>query len=379
MEMTNKCQVECQEYTTTSGHRIGRATLNATASLNALTLDMIDGLYEHLCVWQDDDQVVAVVLDGAGGKAFCAGGDIRQLHTSVLKHDYGQNPYGESFFAREYQLDHLIHTYSKPVLCWGAGIVMGGGVGLMAGASHRVVTPSSKLAMPEVSIGLFPDVGGSWILGRMPGRVGLFLGLTGTRMTASDALFCGMADRFLDDGCLSEVIQAMQGGSWLPVNEGETEGQNGRILTRLLRDIEIQQNQSVPTSKLQENFDDIQGVTDADTPAEILALIKEQKGEWWQRAGTSLEKGCPMTAGLVMEQLERAKYLSLADIFRMELNMAVQCLRSSNFTEGVRALLLERGTDPAWAPATLDDVTQEMLQLYFMPIWGEAQHPLINL
>ena len=377
--MTNNCQVDFQEYGVASGHRIGRATLNAIKSLNALTLEMIDGLYEQLRAWKDDDQVVAVVLDGAGGKAFCAGGDIRQLHASVLDHNHGPNAYGERFFTREYRLDHLIHSYPKPILCWGAGIVMGGGIGLMAGASHRVVTPTSKLAMPEVSIGLFPDVGGSWILGRMPGRVGLFLGLTGTRMTAGDALFCGMADRFLEDGGLPDVLQAMQSSVWLSAGADGSQRHNSQILTQLLRKRESQQDLSVPAAKLQENFADIQFVTDADSSAQMLVLMKNQKGEWWERAAGALEKGCPMTAGLVIAQLERAKHLSLVDIFRMELNMAVRCLRSRNFTEGVRALLLERGTKPVWEPERLEEVTEDMLRLYFTPIWAEAEHPLIGL
>ena len=369
--MTEKCQVRFQEYTTASEHKIGHATLDAQGSLNALTLDMIDALYEQLCRWQEDDGVAAVVLDGAGGKAFCAGGDIRQLHTSVVDNDFGPNPYGEAFFSREYRLDHLIHIYAKPVLCWGSGIVMGGGIGLMAGASHRVVTPSSKLAMPEVSIGLFPDVGGSWILGRMPGRVGLFLGLTGTRMNGADALFCGMADRYLDDSSFADVLAALQGTGW----SGKS-GSDQHILTELLRSLEQQQSLELPASPLQDNFSVIQQVTDAETPLGVLSNIRKLSGDWWERAGNSLEKGCPLTAGLVFEQLTRSRHLSLADIFRMELNMAVSCLRGPNFAEGVRALLLERGSTPEWSPATLEELNTSDLEPYFTPLWPADAHPL---
>ena len=192
--MTENCQVLFREHEGTNGCRIGHATLNAEKSLNALTLDMVDQLYEKLNLWRDDPAIVAVVLDGAGERAFCAGGDIRRLRQSVIDSDYGVNPYGEQFFAREYRLDYLIHRFGKPVLCWGSGIVMGGGIGLLAGASHRVVTQGSRLAMPEISIGLFPDVGAGWFLNRMPGKVGLFLGLTGLRMNAGDALFTGLGN-----------------------------------------------------------------------------------------------------------------------------------------------------------------------------------------
>ncbi|MTI14104.1 enoyl-CoA hydratase/isomerase family protein [Sansalvadorimonas verongulae] len=372
--MTEKCQIRFQEYTTASEHKIAHVTLDAQSSLNALTLDMIDTLYEQLLQWKSDKSIAVLLLDGAGEKAFCAGGDIRQLHRSVIENDFGVNPYGEAFFSREYQLDYLIHTYPKPVLCWGSGIVMGGGIGLMAGASHRVVTPSSKLAMPEVSIGLFPDVGGSWILGRMPGRIGLFLGLTGTRINAADALFCGMADRYLDSTSLPQVLEALQGAHWSHDDRG-----NHIRLSGLLRSLEEDQALELPESSLQKNFSAIQQVTDADTPQEVLAGIRRQNGEWWQRAGDSLEKGCPLTAGLVFEQLARSRHLSLADVFRMELNMAVNCLRGPNFAEGVRALLLERGSQPSWRPASLEQVNDADLRPYFHSLWSDEEHPLVNL
>ncbi|WP_281646020.1 enoyl-CoA hydratase/isomerase family protein [Parendozoicomonas sp. Alg238-R29] len=372
--MTKNCQVQFQEYFSASGHKIARATLDAQGSLNALTLDMIDALYEQFQQWKNDRTVAVVVLDGAGGKAFCAGGDIRQLHASVIESDFGPNPYGETFFTREYRLDHLIHTFPKPVLCWGSGIVMGGGIGLMAGASHRIVTPTSKLAMPEVSIGLFPDVGGSWILGRMPGRTGLFLGLTGTRINGADALFCGMADRLLESDSLPEVLNLMKSTEWQ--NSGQA---NHQALTGLLRALEKQQSVAKVTSPIQEHFEGIQSVTDAETPDEVLKNIRSQHGEWWQRAGDSLEKGCPLTARLVFEQLKRARHLSLADVFRMELGMAVGCLREPNFAEGVRALLLERGSTPAWQPASLEEVKIEDLSPYFSSHWPDGQHPLQDM
>ena len=370
-----KCQeIKCQEYATASGHIVGHARLNAPASLNALTLEMIDALFRQLTMWQEDKRVVAVILDGQGEKAFCAGGDIRKLHTLVLESKGEVNSFGEQFFSHEYRLDYLIHTYGKPVLCWGAGIVMGGGIGLMAGASHRIVTLSSKLAMPEIAIGLFPDVGGSWILGRMPGRTGLFLGLTGTRLNASDALFCGLADRFLGDGTLPDIISAMQTRHWLGNGEEDC-----HVLDNLLRQAEREQAIDAPVSAIRENFDLIQQVTDAERPEQILEAIRAQEGEWWQRAATSLAKGCPVTAAIVGEQLRRARHLSLADVFRMELNIAVRCLNSPNFAEGVRALLLERGSQAMWQPASMADISCDLVREYFISPWPEDCHPLADM
>ncbi len=177
-----------EEIPTADGYVIARATLNAAKSINSLTLEIIRQLDAQLRAWADHPQVVCVFLDGAGEKGFCAGGDVRKLYDSARECGASKrNEYAETFFGEEYVLDHRIHTYPKPLIAWGNGVVMGGGVGLLAGASHRVVTETTRFAMPEITIGLFPDVGGSYFLNRMPGRSGLFLGLTGAHCNASDA------------------------------------------------------------------------------------------------------------------------------------------------------------------------------------------------
>src|SRR5690606_15192614 len=189
---------------------IGIATLNVPRALNALSLEMIDLLKMQLDDWQQDARIAAVWLDAEGDKAFCAGGDVVRLYQSMVDTPTGErNHYAEAFFGREYQLDYLLHTYGKPVICWGHGIVMGGGLGLMSGCSHRVVTEKSRIAMPEITIGLHPDVGGSWFLSRMPGRTGLFLGLTGANINAADALYIGLADRAIGSGLKAQVFDAL--------------------------------------------------------------------------------------------------------------------------------------------------------------------------
>ena len=212
--MTEENVVIFEEPATADGRRIGHARLNAPASLNALSLAMVEQLLPRLKQWIRDPDIVAIVLDGAGSRAFSAGGDIRDLYHSIKEYGDRPNPYAQRFFFLEYALDYRIHTCTKPVLCWGHGIVMGGGLGLLAGASHRVVTPETRIAMPEISIGLFPDVGGSWFLSRLPGRAGLFLALTGAPMNASDALFSGMGDFCIDDSARDAVLADILKAHW---------------------------------------------------------------------------------------------------------------------------------------------------------------------
>src|SRR5690606_38353217 len=189
-----------------NGYRIGVVTLNVPKTLNSLTAEMVDLLLPQLRAWQTDPKIACVLLRGSGDRALCAGGDVVELRNSSLARD-GK---AEAFFEREYRLDYLIHTYRKPILVWGHGVVMGGGLGLLAGASHRVVTAQTRLAMPEVTIGLFPDVGGSWFLPHVPGRTGLFLALTGASINASDTLFLGLADRFLDHAQWPQLLEKLQ-------------------------------------------------------------------------------------------------------------------------------------------------------------------------
>ena len=157
-----------EELTCGNGKVVAMATLNVEKTLNSLSLEMIDLLTAQLVEWQSDDRISVVLFQGAGDRAFCAGGDIQALYQSMVEHPGGPNPYAEAFFEREYRLDYLIHTYSKPVMVWGHGIVMGGGLGIFGGCSHRVATEKSRIALPEITIGLFPDAGASVFLGKMP-------------------------------------------------------------------------------------------------------------------------------------------------------------------------------------------------------------------
>lgn len=357
-----------------SGKCIGVATLNAPKSLNSLSLEMIDLLTPQLKAWQADDNIAAVWLEGEGEKALCAGGDIVRMYQSMVDTPAGErNHYIENFFTREYQLDYLLHTYGKPVICWGHGIVMGGGLGLLAGCSHRVVTERSRIAMPEITIGLHPDVGGSWFLSRMPGRTGLFLGLTGANINAADALYIGLADRAIGSGLKQQVLDALLALEFVADVE-----RNHAMISSVLRNHQLA-DEDMPASPLREHFDTLNQLCDADTLPEVVAQITavQSEDDWLQKAAKTLARGCAQTAWLVWEGQRRVKHLSLADAFRMEWVMSVQCAAHGDFQEGVRALLIDKDGAPAFRYRTVGEVPQAYVDEFFVsPV---APHPLEEL
>lgn len=366
--------VKIEERNCPGGMKLGVITLDAPKSLHALNLDMIRAIDGALVRWADDAQIACVVLLSSTDKAFCAGGDVRSLRTAVVEQPHVvPNPLVQAFFEEEYRLDHRIHTYAKPLLVWGGGIVMGGGLGLLAGASHRVVTESTRIAMPEITIGLFPDVGGSWFLGRMPGRSGLFLGLTGAAMNAADALFTGLGDYFLQQEERNMVLEALTLAQWQA-----TPQLNHQQLDRLLRGFSAPAS-LLPVSEVRANFDTIAALTQAPTLPEVVAAIAAYDGDvvWLQKAAHSLAKGAPSSAALVWAMRERTRHLSLAQVFRLELIVAVQCCAHPDFAEGVRALLIDKDNAPHWTPASLDGISAAYLDEYFAAPW--TQHPLSDL
>lgn len=246
-----------EEVNCLTDKKIAVATLNSTRSLNALSGDMIDLLMPKLLEWRDNDDIVMIFLQGSGDKAFCAGGDIVHMYNAMTESAMKEStttansdakdksvPALEQYFTKEYQLDYLIHTFNKPFLVWGQGIVMGGGLGLMVGASHRVVTESSRIAMPEISIGLYPDVGGSYFLNRMPENCGLFLGLTGASINAADAKYTKMADFFLLNEHKQKLLTALSEVKW-----GDTIALNHDKLSDVLQSFEQDVKASLPNSQ----------------------------------------------------------------------------------------------------------------------------------
>jgi enoyl-CoA hydratase/carnithine racemase len=370
--MTDLPSVLFEERQGAAGKKIGVATLNAERSLNSLTLDMIDLLQEKLTAWEADADIACVFLQGSGEKAFCAGGDVVALHAGSAA--YGEelpNQGAIDFFTREYQVDYHIHTYSKPIVVWGTGIVMGGGLGLMSGASHRVVTESTRMAMPEVTIGLYPDVGGSWFLNRAPGRTGLYLGLTGASFNAADAKFVGLADRFVPAAEKDSVMSTLA--------ETDLSENASATISAVLHKFEKDNIEQQPAGNVQSHYDQIQDLTDADTIAELFDRITGYEGDdkWLSKAAKGLAGGCPITPYLVQQQLERTRHLSLADVFRLELTMSTNCAKRGHFKEGVRALLIDKDRNPQWTPASVAEVSEAEVAAFFEEPWD--QHPLADL
>lgn len=367
-----------RELATLDGHAIGCAQLHAPKSLNALTLDMIRLLDGQLRAWQENPAIACVVLHGAGERAFCAGGDVRSLYRAIKEQGASATHAAAlAFFSEEYRLDYLIHTYGKPVIVWASGIVMGGGVGLMAGASHRIVTETSRIAMPEITIGLFPDVGGSWLLRRMPGKTGLFVALTGASLNAADATMSGLADYVLAVPQFDEMCQRLQSARW------QSQADDDRAtVSEILSALAASAKATLPASNLQRHAATIDALCAGTDLAAIVGRIREcdSADEWLQRAAKSLAAGSPTTAALIWELRRRAQSLSLAEVFRMELTVAMQCCARPDFPEGVRALLVEKDGNPRWTPARLEDVSPAWLAGHFVePEWPLGRHPLHDL
>jgi len=365
-----------QELSANNGKKIAIATLNSERSLNALSGEMIDALYPQLIKWHQDNDIAVVFLQGAGEKAFCAGGDIVHLYNEMKAHVGEYAPAIEEYFTKEYQLDYLIHTFNKPFIVWGSGIVMGGGLGMMVGASHRVVTETSRIAMPEISIGLYPDVGGTRFLNNMPDACGLFLGLTGASINAADAKYTKLADFFMLNERKAYFIELLQQVNW-----GDTIALNHEKLSALMLEEELTDSAKLPVSQLKAQKNVITKVMNHDNLVDIVEAIINTKTDdkWFSRAQKSLKQGSALSACLVYRQLTEGKNLTLSDCFRLELNLSVKCGKYGEFVEGVRALLIDKDNKPQWKFANVKEVDANVIDWFFKSKWSAQQHPLAAL
>ncbi|KZN18564.1 MULTISPECIES: enoyl-CoA hydratase/isomerase family protein [Pseudomonas] len=362
-----------EELTGTDGARIGIASLDAEKSLNALSLPMINALRDQLDAWAKEPQIVCVLLRGNGTKAFCAGGEVRSLVEACRALPGEVPPLAAHFFAAEYRLDFNLHTYPKPLICWGHGYVLGGGMGLLQGASIRIVTPSSRLAMPEIGIGLYPDVGASWFLSRLPGKLGLFLGLTGAQMNGRDAIDLDLADRFLRDDQQHELIEGLLQLNW----QEQTAMQLNSLLKALQQEAiaQMPQAQWLPRREL---IDELLDVSDVRCAWKAISALRDHSDPLLGRAAKTMAEGSPLTAHLVWEQIVRARHLSLAQVFQMEYTMSLNCCRHPEFSEGVRARLIDKDHKPHWHWPDINNVPEAAVEAHFRKVW-EGRHPLADL
>jgi enoyl-CoA hydratase len=344
---------------------LGLLTLDRPQALNALSLEMLRRLTESLLAWAQDPQVTAVVLRGAArdGKApaFCAGGDLRFFHRAARAGD----PALEDFFTEEYALDHLIDAYPKPMIALMDGVTLGGGMGIAQGARVRVVTEHSRLAMPETGIGLVPDAGGGWFLGRLPGACGEWLALTGHALGPADALALGLADVFVPSGLLPAVVEALadqpieSGAQALATVRARAQAVPGATLDR----VSIDRHFSAPTLRA------------------IAESLSADHGDWARDTLAALRRLSPLMMAVALEQVRRARTMTLADELRMERGLVRRAfhLRSparSEAVEGIRALAIDKDRAPHWNPPHIEDVTPAMLAPFFDSPWPGFAHPL---
>lgn len=335
-------------------NRVGFLTLNRPAGLNAVTLDMVRVLHRQLKEWADEQDVVAVVLRGAGEKAFCAGGDIRSLYDSYQN---GDNLHRD-FFEEEYALDQYIHAYTKPLLALMNGFVLGGGMGLVQGASLRVISERTRMGMPEVGIGYFPDVGGSYFLSRLPNHLGFYMGLTGNHVGSADSLFAGLADYCVPHEQFAELERRLDEQDWsMPPLQA---------LTNLLVSMGGTELPDAPFKTLAPAIDE--HFSHDNVAAILQSLASETRAEyrdWAAETLKTMDSRSPLSMSVTLEMLRRGRNLSLAECFAMELHLDRQWFDEGDIIEGVRALIVDKDKNPRWNPPTLDDVTPARVAAFF--------------
>ncbi|OBX19205.1 enoyl-CoA hydratase [Erythrobacter sp. QSSC1-22B] len=337
--------------------RVGHISLDRPKALHALTLDMCHAMSAALAGWAGDAAIEAVVLDHAEGRGFCAGGDIGMLRHSALN-DGGKT--GREFFHDEYQLNHQLFAYDKPVVAFMDGITMGGGVGIAMPCKYRVATENTRFAMPETGIGLFPDVGGGWYLSRLEGRLGQFLALTGARLDGAECLWAGIATHYLPSEKLAEAKARII----------KHPDRIGGILSDLA--------ETPPKARLESNLDRINRHFASDRFEDILASLEAEAGnddgEWAAKELATLRTKSPQTCKVALRQLANAKgFTDFADNMRQEYRIASRVITRPDFAEGVRAVIVDKTGDPAWNPATPEGVSEELLDSIFAPLPADEE------
>ncbi|MCW2246648.1 enoyl-CoA hydratase [Azospirillum fermentarium] len=314
---------------------IGRITLNRPKALNALTLEQIRQIDPALRRWAADPAIAAVVIDGAGDRAFCAGGDIRALYDAAVA---GDEAFLVDFYREEYTLNRLIKTYPKPYVALLDGITMGGGVGLSVHGRHRVATERITFAMPETGIGFFPDVGGTYFLPRCPGAVGTYLGLTGARLKVADALYAGIATHVTPSDKLGDLLAALAD---IPAG-GDADGDVAAVLARFHQD-----PGPAPLAARREAIDRLFAGT---TVTAIKAALAADADPWAAETLATLNTKSPTAVAATLEQLRRGKTLDFDDAMRLELTLGVHMALAPDFREGVRAVIVDKDNAPQWQP-----------------------------
>jgi enoyl-CoA hydratase len=335
---------------------LGLITLNRPQALNALTRDMCLRMTEQMNAWRADVRILAVAVRGAGGRAFCAGGDIRAL--------YEQGRAGsrapQDFYRDEYRLDSLIHRYAKPYVALLDGITMGGGVGISVHGRHRIVTERTVFAMPETGIGFFPDVGGSYFLPRCPGELGMYLGLTGERLKGGEALYAGIGTAFVRSASIPALIESLT-----QLSDGRGAGE--AVAAAIGRHLAPHDVPAV--AALQPKID--RTFAGASVEAIFAALQNEGADEFASKTSATLAAKSPTALKLSYRLLRAGRNRTLDQCLAMEFRLALHTMQGDDFYEGVRAVIIDKDNRPAWHPTRLEEVSEAAIDAYFAPLGAD--------
>jgi enoyl-CoA hydratase/carnithine racemase len=369
------------EVATHVANRIGFIELERPKALNALSTGMIRAIHAALEQWREDPDVVAVVVRSAHPRAFCAGGDIRFLYESAQR---GESDARDTFFIEEYRLNHAIFTYPKPYIALMNGVVMGGGMGISQGAHRtgglRVVTGSTKMAMPETRIGLFPDVGAGWFLARTPGALGRYLAVTGETIGAADALYAGLADAYIDDDALPALLESLR---------GETFAHGSEVVACVERAAAAHQVTPAPDASSLANsralIDRHFALPDI---GQILASLEQvgaagsaesaDEAGWAEQTVAVLRERSPLSMAISLDVVSRAEG-SMADVLRRDLDLTRTCFEDGDVVEGIRARIIDKDNAPRWRFARIEDVSADDVARMFVSPWPSGEHPLRDL
>ena len=326
---------------------VGRIRLNRPKAIHALTTRMCDAMSSALLRWREDRSVQLVLIDHAEGRGFCAGGDVVMLARS------GNEDADEAkrFYFAEYRLNHLLFTDPKPTIAIMDGITMGGGVGISQPCTFRIATENTRLAMPETGIGLVPDVGGGWYLSRLPGRVGQFMVLTGARLDGAECHYLHLATHYVGQAGIEDLVERIMKAP------ARAKGALGAAAA------------AVPEAKIEQNLPQITKLFASDRLEEVIGALEADGTDWAQTELATLRSKSPLSCKVSLRLLaEGADRVSFADEMRAEYALAGRVVRTHDFREGVRALLIDKDNSPQWDPAAPEDVTEEMLDVLFAPL-----------
>jgi enoyl-CoA hydratase len=327
--------------------RVGRIRLNRPKAIHALNTEMCEVMSAALIGWVHDDSVEAVIIDHAEGRGFCAGGDVVMIARSGSE-DAAD---AKRFFFAEYRLNHLLFTYPKPTVAIMDGITMGGGVGISLPCDFRIATENTRFAMPETGIGLFPDVGGGWYLPRLPGRVGEFMALTGARLDGAECRYLGLATHYVEQAELADMIDRVAN---TPMR---VQGPIGTFAS------------SPPEARIEANLPLVTKLFASDRLEDVLAALEADESDWAQTELATLRSKSPLSCKVSLRLMaEGAKRTSFADEMKAEYALAGRVVRTHDFREGVRALLIDKDNAPQWDPVTPEEVTDDMLDVLFAPL-----------